>query len=49
MFAAVTAFGLLLLETPRLELRAFTRDAVDDLVALDSDPHVMRFITGGRA
>ncbi|WP_431039341.1 GNAT family N-acetyltransferase [Streptomyces sp. P6-2-1] len=36
------------LETDRLTLRAFTEADVDDLVALDSDPAVMRFINGGR-
>jgi RimJ/RimL family protein N-acetyltransferase len=35
------------LETPRLLLRRFTADDVDHLVELDSDPDVMRFITGG--
>jgi RimJ/RimL family protein N-acetyltransferase len=36
------------LETDRLVLRRFTHDDVDDLVELDGDPAVMRFITGGR-
>lgn len=36
-------------ETDRLLLREFTLDDADDLVALDADPEVMRFITGGRA
>ena len=36
------------LETERLVLRRFTGDDVDALVELDSDPAVMRFITGGR-
>ena len=36
------------LETERLVLRRFTRDDVDILVELDSDPDVMRFINGGR-
>lgn len=35
------------LETERLALRRFTEADVDNLVALDSDPDVMRFITGG--
>ncbi len=35
------------LETPRLALRRFTSDDLDDLVALDADPAVMRFINGG--
>ena len=35
------------LETPRLVLRRFTPDDVDHLVDLDSDPDVMRYITGG--
>ena len=36
------------LETERLTLRRFTPDDLDDLVALDSDPAVMRYINGGR-
>ncbi|MEH0826044.1 MULTISPECIES: GNAT family N-acetyltransferase [unclassified Micromonospora] len=40
--------GELLLETERLWLRRFTPDDVDNLVELDSDPEVMRFLTGGR-
>lgn len=36
------------LETERLVLRRFTCDDVDNLVELDSDPDVMRFINGGR-
>lgn len=35
------------LETERLVLRRFIEDDVDNLVALDSDPAVMRYITGG--
>jgi RimJ/RimL family protein N-acetyltransferase len=37
------------LETERLILRRFTAADVDLLVELDSDPQVMRYITGGRA
>ena len=37
------------LETPRLILRQFTEDDVDNLVTLDSDRDVMRFINGGVA
>ena len=37
------------LETPRLILRRFTMDDLDDVFELDSDPEVMFFITGGRA
>jgi RimJ/RimL family protein N-acetyltransferase len=36
------------LETERLVLRAFTEADVPDLIALDSDPNVMRFINGGK-
>ncbi|MFE2326154.1 GNAT family N-acetyltransferase [Streptomyces sp. NPDC059385] len=36
------------LKTDRLELRAFGIDDADRLIALDGDPEVMRFITGGR-
>jgi RimJ/RimL family protein N-acetyltransferase len=35
--------------TPRLELRLVTPDDVDTLVELDSDPEVVRYITGGVA
>jgi len=35
------------LETPRLVLRRFTRADADNLVSLNADPDVMRFITGG--
>jgi RimJ/RimL family protein N-acetyltransferase len=38
---------MILLETGRLRLRRFTIEDVDLLVALDSDPEVMRFITYG--
>ena len=34
------------LETDRLILRNLTQDDVDNLVQLDSDPEVMRFING---
>jgi RimJ/RimL family protein N-acetyltransferase len=37
------------LETERLRLRPFTHGDVDNLVELDADPEVMRYITGGRA
>ncbi len=36
------------LEADRLLLREFTPDDLDDLVALDADPAVMHYITGGR-
>jgi RimJ/RimL family protein N-acetyltransferase len=35
-------------ETARLLLRRFTEDDVENLFELDSDPEVMRFLTGGR-
>ena len=35
------------LETERLVLRRFTADDVDLLVELDSDPEVLRYVTGG--
>lgn len=35
------------LETERLLLRRFTPDDVDNLVALDADPAVMRYLSGG--
>jgi RimJ/RimL family protein N-acetyltransferase len=41
--------GEVFLETERLVLRRFTMDDVDHLVALDSDPDVTFFITGGAA
>jgi len=36
------------LETPRLILRRFTPDDLDAVEALDGDPAVMRYITGGK-
>jgi RimJ/RimL family protein N-acetyltransferase len=36
------------IETRRLVLRPMTMDDVDALVELDSDPEVMRYLTGGR-
>ena len=36
------------LETERLQLRRFTDDDVENLLELDGDPDVMRFINGGR-
>jgi RimJ/RimL family protein N-acetyltransferase len=36
------------LRTSRLTLRRFTADDEDNLVELDSDPEVMRFLSGGR-
>ncbi len=39
----------ILLETERLVLRRFTEDDADNLFDLDSDPAVMRFITGGES
>jgi RimJ/RimL family protein N-acetyltransferase len=39
---------LVFLETERLVLRRFTEADVENLVALDSDPAVMRFINGGK-
>jgi len=35
------------LETERLALRRFTADDADLLIELDSDPAVMRYLTGG--
>jgi RimJ/RimL family protein N-acetyltransferase len=37
-----------ILETPRLTVREFTEDDVDNLFDLNGDPEVMRYITGGR-
>ena len=37
------------LETERLILRRFTEDDVENLVELDSDPEVMRYLNGGIA
>jgi RimJ/RimL family protein N-acetyltransferase len=38
----------IILETPRLTLRQFTKDDVDNLFDLNSDSEVMRYLTGGR-
>ena len=37
------------LETERLTLRRLTEDDASNLVALDSDPAVMRYLSGGSA
>ena len=37
-----------MIETERLALRPITMDDVDLLVSLDSDPEVMRYLTGGK-
>ena len=38
----------IILQTQRLTLRQFTADDVDNLFDLNSDPEVMRYLTGGR-
>jgi RimJ/RimL family protein N-acetyltransferase len=38
----------IILETPRLVIRQFTEGDVDNLFDLNSDPEVMRYLTGGR-
>lgn len=38
---------MIVLETARLRLRRYTKDDVDHLVTLDSDPEVMRYVTYG--
>lgn len=38
----------IILETPRLALRQFTEDDADNLLDLNSDPEVMRYLTGSR-
>jgi RimJ/RimL family protein N-acetyltransferase len=38
----------IILQTPRLVIRQFTGDDVDDLFTLNSDPEVMRYLTGGQ-
>jgi RimJ/RimL family protein N-acetyltransferase len=38
----------IILQTERLTLRQFTEDDVDNLFELNSDPAVMRYLTGGR-
>lgn len=40
--------GQIDLETERLTLRRITRSDLDHLFELDSDPEVMRFLTGGK-
>lgn len=37
----------IIMETSRLVLRQFTEDDIDDLFQLNSDPEVMRYLTGG--
>jgi len=36
------------LQTLRIDLREFTRDDFDDLLRLDSDPRVTKYINGGK-
>lgn len=48
MHNAGTAAGSGGLETERLVLRPIALTDVDQLVALDSDPEVMRYLTGGK-
>ena len=38
----------IILITPRLTIRQFTRDDVGNLFDLNSDPEVMRYLTGGK-
>ena len=38
----------IILKTPRLVIRQFTEDDVDNLFNLNSDPEVMRYLSGGR-
>ncbi len=44
----VDGSGAVLLETGRLRLRRFTEADADALTELDSDPEVMRYLTGGQ-
>ena len=37
------------MQTLRLDLREFARDDFDDLLRLDSDPRVMKYVNGGKA
>ena len=48
MIRGMTGVDGVLLTTARLRLRRFTMADVPHLVELDSDPEVMRFLTGGR-
>ena len=43
----MTSSGEVFLQTERLVLRRFTPEDVDNLVELDADPRVMRYINGG--
>ena len=38
----------IILETPRLTIRQFTRDDVDNLFELNNDPRVMRYLARGK-
>ena len=44
---AHTGYVHIVLETPRLTMRQFTEDDVDNLFDLNSDPEVTRYLTGG--
>lgn len=39
----------IILKTPRLTVRRFTEGDIDNLFDLNSDPEVMRYLTGGRS
>jgi RimJ/RimL family protein N-acetyltransferase len=45
----MTTAAAIFVQTERLTLRRFTPDDVENLVDLDADPEVMRYINGGRA
>jgi RimJ/RimL family protein N-acetyltransferase len=45
----MTTAAAIFVQTERLTLRQFTPDDVENLVELDGDPAVMRYINGGRA
>ncbi|HEV8250270.1 MAG TPA: GNAT family N-acetyltransferase [Gaiellaceae bacterium] len=45
----MTTAAAIFVQTERLTLRQFTADDVENLVDLDADPTVMRYINGGRA
>jgi RimJ/RimL family protein N-acetyltransferase len=49
LVVVTTRSAHIILETPRLVLRQFTAGDVDNLFNLNSDPEVMRYLTGGRA
>ena len=49
MSAMARSTERVLMRTPRLTMREFTASDLDDLLRLDSDPRVLKYINGGKS